>query len=57
MVDKWAWHSDNKNIKTNRLVTWVRFSSCPTNTYYTDRNFLFKTELNDFNNKIYDFGK
>ena len=25
-VDTWAWHSGNKNIETNRLVTWVRFT-------------------------------
>ena len=56
-VDTWAWHSGNKNIKTNRLVTWVRFTSCPANTYFIDRNFLFKNELNDFNNEKYDFSK
>ena len=49
-VDTWAWHSGNKNIKTNRLVTWVRFTACPANTYFTDRNYLFKDELKDFNN-------
>jgi hypothetical protein len=51
-VDTWAWHSGNKNIKTNRLVTWVRFTACPANTYFTDRNYLFKDELKDFNNRL-----
>ncbi len=48
-VDTWAWHSGNKNIETNRLVTWVRFTACPANTYFTDENYKFKDDLNKIN--------
>lgn len=49
-VDTWAWHSGNKEIETNRLVTWVRFSACPANTYFLDDNYKFKEDLNKINN-------
>ena len=44
-VDTWAWHSGNKKIITDRLVTWVRYTACPANTYFTDENFFYKSEL------------
>lgn len=48
-VDTWAWHRANKEIETNRLVTWVRFSACPANTYFLDDNYKFKEDLNKIN--------
>ena len=48
-IDTWALHAGNLNITSPRLVTWVRFSSMPSKTYYRDNNYLFKKELNEIN--------
>ena len=41
-LDTWALHAGNPNITSPRLVTWIRFSSMPAQTYYLNRNYLFK---------------
>ena len=48
-VDTWALHAGNINITSPRLVTWFRFSSMPSKTYYRDNNYLFKKELDEIN--------
>ena len=45
-VDTWALHSGNKKIETPRLVTWIRFSSFSSRSYYHDKNYLFDDVLN-----------
>ena len=49
-LDTWALHSGNPNIIKPRLVTWIRFSSMPAQTYYLNRNYLYKKDLNKINN-------
>ena len=48
-IDTWALHAGNPNITSPRLVTWIRFSSMPAQTYYMSRNYLFKDQLNKIN--------
>jgi len=48
-IDTWALHAGNPNITSPRLVTWIRFSSMPAQTYYVSRNYLFKDKLNEIN--------
>ena len=48
-VDTWALHAGNSNITHPRLVTWIRFSSMPSKTYYRDNNYLFKKDLDKIN--------
>ena len=48
-LDTWALHAGNLNITSPRLVTWVRFASAPTQTYYLSRSYLFKDKLNEIN--------
>ena len=48
-IDTWALHAGNPNITSPRLVTWIRFSSMPAQTYYISRNYLFKDKLNEIN--------
>ena len=48
-IDTWALHAGNVNITHPRLVTWVRFSSMPSKTYYRDNNYLFKKDLDKIN--------
>ena len=48
-LDTWALHAGNPNITSPRLVTWIRFSSMPTPTYYLNRNYLFKKNLDEIN--------
>jgi len=48
-IDTWALHAGNLNITSPRLVTWIRFSSMPAQTYYMSRNYLFKDKLNEIN--------
>ena len=48
-IDTWALHAGNPNISSPRLVTWIRFSSMPAQTYYISRNYLFKDKLNEIN--------
>ena len=48
-IDTWALHAGNPNITSPRLVTWIRFSSMPAQTYYISRNYLFKDKLNKIN--------
>ena len=45
-VDTWALHSGNKKIETTRLVTWIRFSSFSSRSYYHDKNYIFDDVLN-----------
>ena len=45
-VDTWALHSGNKKIETPRLVTWIRFSSFSSRSYYHDKNYIFDNVLN-----------
>ena len=45
-VDTWALHSGNKKIETPRLVTWIRFSSFSSRSYYHDKNYIFDDVLN-----------
>ena len=40
----------NSKITSPRLVTWIRFSSMPAQTYYLNRNYLFKRNLDEINN-------
>tara|TARA_Y100000590_G_scaffold127688_1_gene145984 strand:+ start:21085 stop:22050 length:966 start_codon:yes stop_codon:yes gene_type:complete len=49
-IDTWALHAGNPNISSPRLVTWIRFSSMPAQTYYLNRNYLFKEKLKEINN-------
>ena len=42
-------HAGNSNITSPRLVTWIRFSSMPVPTYYLNRNYLFKKNLDEVN--------
>ena len=51
-LDTWALHAGNPNITSPRLVTWIRFSSMPSQAYYLDRNYLFKDNLNEINQKF-----
>ena len=51
-VDTWAMHAGNPNIKSPRLVTWIRFSSMPARTYYLDSNYFYKKELESINKKF-----
>ena len=48
-VDTWAMHAGNLNIISPRLVTWIRFSSMPARTYYLDKNYFYKKELEKIN--------
>ena len=48
-LDTWALHAGNPNITSPRLVTWIRFSSMPAQTYYLNRNYLFKKNLDEIN--------
>ena len=48
-IDTWALHSGNPNITSPRLVTWIRFSSMPAQSYYVNHNYLFKDKLNEVN--------
>ena len=48
-IDTCALHAGNPNISSPRLVTWIRFSSMPAQTYYLSRNYLFKDKLNEIN--------
>ena len=48
-LDTWALHPGNPNITSPRLVSWIRFSSMPTPTYYLNRNYLFKKNLDEIN--------
>ena len=48
-LDTWALHAGNPNITSPRLVTWIRFSSMPAKTYYLNRNYLFKKNLDEIN--------
>ena len=48
-LDTWTYHSVNSNITSPRLVTWIRFSSMLTPTYYLNRNYLFKKNLDEIN--------
>ena len=48
-LDTWALHAGNPNLTSPRLVTWIRFSSMPTPTYYLNRNYLFKKNLDEIN--------
>ena len=51
-LDTWALHAGNPNITSPRLVTWIRFSSMPSRSYYVDKNYLFKNNLNEINHKF-----
>ncbi len=51
-LDTWALHAGNPNITSPRLVTWIRFSSMPAKSYYIDRGYLFKDNLNEVNQKF-----
>ena len=51
-LDTWALHSGNPNITSPRLVTWIRFSSMPAQSYYLDHSYLFKDSLNEINQKF-----
>ena len=51
-LDTWALHAGNPNITSPRLVTWIRFSSMPAKSYYIDRGYLFKDNLNEINQKF-----
>ena len=48
-LDTWALHAGNSNITSPRLVTWIRFSSLPVSGYYSNRNYLFKKNLDEIN--------
>ena len=48
----WFFLSGNPNITSPRLVTWIRFSSMPAQSYYLDRSYLFKDSLNEINKKF-----
>ena len=48
-LDTWAYHSGNSNITSPRLVTWIRFTSTPCSTYYRDKHYLFKNNLDEIN--------
>ena len=48
-MDTWALHAGNPNITSPRLVTRVKFCSMPAKTYYTDRIYLFKKNLDEIN--------
>ena len=48
-IDTWALHAGNQNITSPRLVTRVKFCSMPAKTYYTDRIYLFKKNLDEIN--------
>ena len=51
-IDTWALHAGNWYTTSPRLVTWIRFSSMPVQTYYLDRNYLFKDILDEINQKF-----
>ncbi len=51
-VDTWALHSGNKKIETPRLVTWIRFSSFSSRSYYHDKNYIFDDVLNKLRFKL-----
>ena len=51
-IDTWALHAGNPNITSPRLVTWIRFSSMPAQSYYMSRNYLFKDKFNEINQKF-----
>ena len=51
-LDTWAYHRGNPEILRNRLVTWIRYTAVPAKTYYLDENFLFKKDLNRFNESL-----
>ena len=47
--DPWALHAGNPNIFSPRLVTQIRFSSLPAQSYYLAHSYLFKDKLNEIN--------
>ena len=51
-VDTWSLHSGNKKLETTRLVSWIRFSSFSSRSYYQEKNYLFDDVLKKlrFNN-------
>ena len=51
-LDTWALHAGNQNITSPRLVTWIRFTSAPTQTYYLGHSYLFIDKLNEINQKF-----
>ena len=48
-LDTWALHAGNPNITSPRLVTWIRCTSTPYATYYRDKHYLFKNNLDEIN--------
>ena len=50
-IDTWALHAGSL-LTSPRLVTWIRFSSMPAQTYYLNRNYLFKDMLDEINQKF-----
>ena len=48
-LDTWTYHSVNSNITSPRLVTWIRFTPTPCATYYRDKHYLFKNNLDEIN--------
>ena len=50
-IDTWALHAGSL-LTSPRLVTWIRFSSMPAQTYYLNRNYLFKDMLDEINQKL-----
>ena len=51
-LDTWAYHSGNSDITSPRLTTWIRFTSVPCSTYYRDKHYLFKNNLDEINSKF-----
>ena len=47
--DPWALHAGNLKIFSPRLVTQIRFSSLPAQSYYIARSYLFKDKFNEIN--------
>ena len=50
--DTWAYHSGNSDITSPRLTTWIRFTSVPCSTYYRDKHYLFKNNLDEINSQF-----